>query len=73
VFASEPPALDNPLLNLPGVPIVVTPHMGSRTECGVRAMHEGAADQVLQVLRGERPDFLVNPEVWPGRMAPVVS
>jgi len=73
VFASEPPALDNPLLNLPGVPIVVTPHMGSRTARGVRAMHEGAADQVLQILRGERPDFLVNPEVWPGRMASWVS
>ncbi len=73
VFASEPPAPDNPLLNLPGVPIVATPHMGSRTRRGVRAMHEGAADQVLQILRGERPDFLVNPEVWPGRMTPGVS
>jgi phosphoglycerate dehydrogenase-like enzyme len=69
VFAKEPPALDNPLLNLPGVPIVATPHIGSRTARGVRAMHEGAADQVLQVLRGERPPFLVNPEVWPGRVS----
>ena len=31
-------------------------------------MMNGAIDQILQVLRGERPPFLVNPEVWPGRV-----
>jgi len=25
-------------------------------------------EQVLHVLRGERPPDLLNPEAWPGRM-----
>ena len=65
VFPGQPPSPGDPLLNLPNV--VVTPHIGSYTESGVKAMGLGAADQVLQVLRGERPRFLLNPEAWPGR------
>lgn len=65
VFAGQPPAPGDPLLSLPNV--VVTPHIGSYTSRGVKAMGLGAVDQVLQVLRGERPDFLLNPKAWPGR------
>lgn len=65
VFDPEPPELDNPLLRMTNV--VVTPHIASGTDRGLAAMMNGAIDQVLQVLRGERPPFLVNPEVWPGR------
>lgn len=65
VFDPEPPVADNPLLSMPNV--VVTPHIAPLTETGVLAMWNGVARQVDQLLRGERPAFLANPEVWPGR------
>ena len=65
VFDPEPPAPDNPLLRMTNV--VVTPHIGSYTDLGTSGMGEGAVEQVLQVLRGERPKFLLNPGAWPGR------
>jgi D-3-phosphoglycerate dehydrogenase len=67
VFDPEPPAPDNPLFRLPNV--VATPHISSFTDLGRQAMSLGAVEQTLQVLRGERPPFLVNPEAWPGRAA----
>ena len=67
VFDPEPPSPDNPLFRLPNV--VATPHVSSFTDLGRQAMSQGAVEQVLQVLRGERPPFLVNPEAWPGRAA----
>ena len=66
VFDPEPPEPDNPLLRMANV--VVTPHIASYTDRGLAAMMNGAIDQILQVLHGERPPFLVNPEVWPGRV-----
>lgn len=66
VFDPEPPEPDNPLLKMPNV--VVTPHIASRTDAGVRAMWGGVAHQIGQVLRGERPSNLANPEAWPGRV-----
>ena len=67
VFDPEPPSPDNPLFSLPNV--VATPHISSFTDLGRQAMSQGAVEQVLQVLRGERPPSLVNPEAWPGRTA----
>ena len=32
-------------------------------------MMHGVADQIAQVLNGEPPRSMVNPEVWPGRFA----
>lgn len=61
VFEKEPPA-GSPILTAPNV--AFTPHLGASThEAQARA---GAiiADQVLQALRGERPDFVVNPEAY---------
>jgi D-3-phosphoglycerate dehydrogenase / 2-oxoglutarate reductase len=66
VFDPEPPHPDNPLLKMRNV--VVTPHIASSTDRGISAMMHGVADQVIQVLRGERPPYLLNPEVWPGRV-----
>lgn len=66
VFLTEPPPPDNPLLSLPNV--VVTPHIASMTDGGIRAMGEGVVEQLVGLLeRGERPRFLVNPDAWPGR------
>lgn len=66
VFDPEPPLADNPLLGMNNV--VVTPHIASFTDAGVQAMWGGAARQIAQVLRGERPTHLANPEAWPGRV-----
>ncbi len=66
VFDPEPPMPDNPLLQMTNV--VVTPHVASNTEKGSWRMSQSVVDQVLQVLAGERPTFLLDPAAWPGRM-----
>jgi len=65
VFPSEPPPPDHPLLALDNV--VLSPHVASFTHEGVMRMSMGSVEQVLMVLRGERPPNLVNPEVWEKR------
>ncbi|RIK47443.1 MAG: hydroxyacid dehydrogenase [Chloroflexi bacterium] len=67
VFDPEPPAPDNPLLRMNNV--VCTPHIASYTERGAYAMRTGIVDQLLQLLSGERPRYIVNPDAWPGRFA----
>jgi phosphoglycerate dehydrogenase-like enzyme len=67
VFDPEPPLPDNPLLRMPNV--VVTPHVASNTDKGYWRMSTSAVDQVLQLLAGERPAFLIDPSAWPGRAA----
>lgn len=61
VLEQEPPAEDNPLLQMDNV--VLTPHQGSNTITGVENMFMSAARSVKQVLAGERPTNLVNKEV----------
>ena len=58
----EPPLAGNPLLGRDNV--VITPHVASATVVGRRRLVVHAMEQVLQVLRGERPPHLINPEVW---------
>ncbi len=65
VYDPEPPSPDNPLFKMENV--VATPHISSFTDMGRTAMSQGAVEQLLQVLRGERPPSLVNPAAWPGR------
>ncbi len=61
VFDVEPIPYPHPLLELDNV--VLTPHLASFTEDGNRKMGIGVAEQMLKALRGERPDFVANPEV----------
>src|SRR2546427_700659 len=63
VFEQEPTALDNPILNLPNV--VVSCHVAGVTNEANRQMGVQVVGEMLCVLRGERPDVLVNPDVWP--------
>jgi D-3-phosphoglycerate dehydrogenase len=63
VFDPEPPNLDNPLLYREDV--VATPHIASATAASRDRLWRGAITQALQVLRGEKPPNLLNPEVWP--------
>ncbi|HEV3003171.1 MAG TPA: hydroxyacid dehydrogenase [Pirellulales bacterium] len=65
VFDPEPPPPDHSLLSRGDV--ICTPHVGGATLEGRRRIWEGAIAQVLQVLRGERPPHLLNPEVWEKR------
>jgi microcystin synthetase protein McyI len=62
VFEPEPSLDDNPLYQMPNV--IVTPHLAGVTREAAKRMAIGAAEQTLQVLRGERPPRLVNPEAW---------
>lgn len=68
VWSEEPVPRDHPLLSLPNV--VATPHMAAFTAEGQRRSHMAAAEQVTQVLRGERPAALLNPAVWAKRREP---
>jgi len=67
VFEQEPPDPDLELLSMQNV--VLSPHMASFTEEGRYRMGMGVVQQVLEVLKGERPRFLANPEVWDHRRA----
>jgi gluconate 2-dehydrogenase len=71
VFDPEPPAPDNPLLAMDNV--VVLPHIGSFTHEGRRRMGLTVVEEVLRVLRDERPRYLANPEVWERRRRPTGS
>jgi len=62
VFAAQPLANDHPFLQLDNV--LLTPHVAALTEESTQRMSQGTAEQLLQLIRGERPRFLVNPEVW---------
>jgi D-3-phosphoglycerate dehydrogenase len=63
VFEEEPSPVDNPLLNLDNV--VVSSHVAGVTLEATRQAAMQVASEMLRVLRGERPQVLVNPEVWP--------
>jgi D-3-phosphoglycerate dehydrogenase len=63
VFDPEPPAGTNVLLGRDDV--VATPHVASATGASKDRLCRSAIAQALQVLRGERPQHLVNAAVWP--------
>jgi D-3-phosphoglycerate dehydrogenase len=65
VFDPEPPEPGNPLLQFEQV--VLTPHVGSFTHEGRRRMGMTIVDDVLSALRGKRPLYLANPDIWPDR------
>lgn len=61
----EPLPPNHPLLYREDV--VVTPHVAAATAAGKARLYESAVTQALQVLHGEYPKHLVNPDVWPIR------
>lgn len=61
VFDPEPPKGDNPLFGLPNV--ILSPHSAGLTvECVIR-MATHAAQAIIDVLEGRRPEGVINPEV----------
>ena len=67
VWELEPPPLDHPLLTLANV--VATFHTAGVTHQARKNVATWAADQIIQVLKGQRPPRLLNPEVWPSFVA----
>ena len=65
MFAKEPPEADNPLLSFENV--IATPHLSSFTDDGKRKMGETVVEEVLDVLAGRKPPFIVNHEIWENR------
>ncbi len=63
VTAPEPLDPDHALLHRDNV--VVTPHIASATDKGRIRMYAGAIENARQVLAGERPVNVVNPDVYP--------
>ncbi len=67
VTEPEPLPADHPLIGLPNA--LVVPHMASATVATRDRMATMAAENLLAVLRGERPEGIVNPEVLEGSAA----
>lgn len=62
VWDQEPPPLSHPLLTMDNV--FATFHTAGVTHEARRNVAVIGAEQILQLLAGERPPRLVNPEVW---------
>jgi phosphoglycerate dehydrogenase-like enzyme len=61
VLEREPPAADHPLLACPYA--LVTPHIAWYSEESLSRGLADGIDELVRVLRGARPRFVVNPEV----------
>jgi len=65
VVVDEPLKPGHPLSDVPN--LILTPHVAGVTEEGMIRMAETSVEEVLRVLRGERPKFPVNSVVLPDR------
>lgn len=65
VFEEEPVQASNPLLKLDN--LVVAPHISSASIETREKMAIIAAQNLLDALSGNRPKFIVNPQVWQSR------
>jgi D-3-phosphoglycerate dehydrogenase / 2-oxoglutarate reductase len=61
VFETEPPKTDNPLLNMDNV--IGTPHGLSHADESVRRCASMTEENVLAIVDGRRPPYIVNPKV----------
>ena len=64
VFEQEPPDPGDPILKLDNV--VLTPHYASYTVEAYKELSVKAAENVVAVLRGKLPPYIVNPAVIEG-------
>jgi D-3-phosphoglycerate dehydrogenase len=62
VWVDEPPPANHPLLRQPNV--IATVHTAGVTHDSRINMAQWNAEQVAQILRGEKPPRLINPEAW---------
>jgi D-3-phosphoglycerate dehydrogenase len=61
VFETEPPRIDNPLLHMDNV--IGTPHGLSHADESVRRCAEMTQENVLSIVDGRLPPYIVNPKV----------
>ena len=61
VVVDEPLKPNHPLNGVPN--IILTPHMAGVTEEAMMRMAQDSAEDILRVLRGERPKYPVNREL----------
>jgi phosphoglycerate dehydrogenase-like enzyme len=61
VFEEEPPSPNNPLLSMDNV--ICTPHIAGSSEIGWATIRRRAGEEAARLLRGQRPEVVVNPEV----------
>ena len=61
VYEQEPLSADNLLLQMDNV--ICTPHVAGSSEIGWETIRRRAGEEAARVLRGERPEVVVNPEV----------
>ncbi|PLS20805.1 NAD(P)-dependent oxidoreductase [Neptunicoccus cionae] len=67
VFAQQPLPIDHPFMALGNV--VLTPHMAGITEESMLRLGQKVTEITAQILAGETPDNLCNPEVLPAYKA----
>jgi D-3-phosphoglycerate dehydrogenase len=63
VLETEPPRPDNPLLRMDNV--ILTPHAAYYSDDSLAFLQNSVAEEVVRVLRGERPRSPLNPEITP--------
>ncbi len=63
VLEQEPPAPDNPFLQLQNV--VLTPHTAASSDELMEAMYRAGCQVTKDLLDGRRPSAIINPEVRP--------
>lgn len=61
-FDLEPVPLNSPLLKMDNV--VLTPEIGARTTEAVEMLYESAVDNVIRYVKGERPNWMINPSSY---------
>ena len=62
VYHEQPLRRDHPFLRVDNM--VLTAHVGGLTQESMRRLSEGSAQEVVRLLRDEKPLNFVNPEVW---------
>ena len=62
VFAPEPPDVSHPIFQLPNC--LTSPHSMGMTEGAMTRIFQSMAEDMAAVLKGSRPRFVVNPEVF---------
>jgi D-3-phosphoglycerate dehydrogenase / 2-oxoglutarate reductase len=67
VLPSEPPEVNDPLLGIDNV--ILTPHAAFDSVEAVNELRHKAAANVTAVLRGDRPRYVVNPDVYQARQS----
>lgn len=63
VWDEEPPPPDHPLLSLPNV--IASPHTAGVTHSARRRLALMAAEQLIDILRGGKPQRMLNPDALP--------